>query len=401
MITNKLNILFLISKSRTNKKGLAPLICRITYLGKRKPFSTGLFISPKSWHSKQQQAKPPDANNDFINAQLSLITQKINEAFLFLQVNQETFDVEDIYLQFKGENTKADKTLLEVFGAHNEKMEKLVGKSYTKGTYSKFVEVMQHTANFIKHSYGKNNVLLASLKLTFLDDFDYYMKSEKNHKQVSINKAIQRIRRIVKLAMADGYLQKDPFLMYQPKKYEKEVIYLTHDELKRLEKHQFAQSRLQHVKDMFVFCCYTGLAYAEMASLEPKHLQQGFDGNTWIKLIRKKTQKMVSVPLLPIAENIIGKYRTDDTLLPVISNQKFNSYLKEIAAIVGIEKNLTHHVARKTFATTVLLYNDVPIEIVSELLGHSKITITQDHYGKIVQKKVSEQMEKLKQKLKE
>ncbi len=396
---NKLSILYILQKNRINKQGTCPIRCRITFNLKRKEFSTGLFINPTYWNNKQQKAKPPNPDNDFINSQLSLISRKMNEAFLFLQVNEEIFDVEDIYLKYKGENVTSSKTLLEVFDIHNKRMKKLIGKEYKNSTYSKFIEAKKHTADFIKHQHGKSDVLLESLTLNFLNDFDFYLKTEKNQKQITINKSIQRVRKIIKLALAEGYLLKDPFILYIPKKYEKKVVFLTNEELLKLEKYTFQQKRLQQVRDMFVFCCYTGLAYQEMADLEEKHLILGFDGNTWIQMMRKKTKTPISIPLLPKAKNILLKYKTDASLLPIISNQKFNSYLKEIAAIVGIEKRLTHHIARKTFATTVLLYNDVPMEIVSELLGHSKMEITQSHYAKVVQKKVSEQMQKLSKKL--
>jgi site-specific recombinase XerD len=149
---------------------------------------------------------------------------------------------------------------------------------------------------------------------------------------------------------------------------------------------------------MFVFCCHTGLAYQEMSSLRTHHISKAFDGNLWINMIRQKTNQPIAIPLLPQAEVILIKYKTNDSdvVLPTISNQKFNSYLKEIAALVGIEKKLTHHIARKTFATTVLLLNGVPMEVVSELLGHSKITITQEHYAKVVKSKVSTEIIKLK-----
>jgi len=146
---------------------------------------------------------------------------------------------------------------------------------------------------------------------------------------------------------------------------------------------------------MFIFCCYTGLAYAEMSALESKHITIGFDDLKWINMERKKTGRVINIPLLPKALEILKLYEKEDFLLPIISNQRFNSYLKEIASIVGIEKRLTHHTARKTFASTVLLYNNVPMEIVSELLGHSNMSITQEYYGKVVMKKVSEEMKKL------
>ena len=178
------------------------------------------------------------------------------------------------------------------------------------------------------------------------------------------------------------------------------MIYLSVLELSNLEKQKFSQIRLSNVQDLFIFCCYTGLAFNEMAHLEKQHIQIGFDGINWIKMKREKTQGLISIPILPKAQEIMDKYsNSNDLIFPSISNQKFNSYLKEIADILGIEKRLTHHIARKTFASTVLLYNDVPMEIVSELLGHSKMSTTQESYGKIVQKKVSEEIKKIKVKI--
>jgi integrase/recombinase XerD len=401
MSTQSFKILFVISGARINKKGLVPLICRITYNGKRKPFSTGLFINPEYWFSEKQQAKPPSEENDHINIQISLIKNKLNQAFLFLQVQQENFDVEDILLQYKGESTKAQKSVLVLFQEHNDKMEKLIGKDYVIGTFWKFRQARELLKAFIKHQFKKADYQFEDLNLKFLVDYEFFLKTEKNLSQATINKTIQRFRRIVRIAISENHLEKEPFLMYKVKRSKKEVVFLTPEELDKLEKHQFAQPRLQQVKDMFVFCCYTGLAFNEMSRLEEKHIVVGFDGNKWIKINREKTKKLVSVPILSKATSIIERYCSENIpfILPRISNQKFNSYLKEIAEVLVIEKNLTHHIGRKTFATTVLLYNDVPMEIVSELLGHSKISITQEYYAKVVQSKVSEHVSKLSEKL--
>ncbi|WP_459926596.1 site-specific integrase [Flavobacterium covae] len=399
MITQPIKILFVISATRINKKGLVPIVCRITYLGIRKPFATGLFIKPDNWNNSLQKAIPDDTEHKQINTQLSLIKQEINQAFLFLQVQKEQFDVEDIYLKYKGEDIKPSKTLIEVFNLHNTRMEKLVGIEYTKSTFSKFTEAKQHIENFLFYKYKKRNIALEDISLKFLNDFDYYLKTEKKFKQITINKSIQRVRKIIKLAIAEGFLMTDPFLLYKPKKVINSITYLTTKELYKLENHKFSQKRLEQVRDMFVFCCYTGLPYQEMSILTQKHVVKKFDGKLWIDMFRQKTKRQFSIPLLPKAISIIEKYQDDKRLLPVVSNQKFNSYIKEIAEIIGVEKKLTHHIARKTFATTVLLYNDVPIEVVSELLGHSKISTTQEHYAKVVQKKVSEQISTLSRKL--
>ena len=391
----KLTILFLLETTKINKKGLCPLKCRITFLQRRKQFATGLFINPDHWNSKKQIAIIPNDEN-YLNNQLNLMKQQVNQAFLFLQVNSKNFDAGDVYLQFKGESTKENKTLLEAFILHNNRMKKLIGLEYTKSTFHKFKEAKMHVGNFLKSSYKKSDILLEAIKSNFLNDFDFYLKTEKNHQQITINKSIQRVQKIVKLAVAEGFLKKDPFMLFRPKRVELKVIFLTDEELKTLENYTFSQLRLQQVQDMFIFCCYTGLAYQEMSALTAQHIKIGFDGNLWIEMYRQKTNSKMAVPLLPIAEELLRQYNNE---LPVISNQKFNSYLKEIALVVGINKRVTHHTARKTFATTVLLYNNVPMEVVSELLGHSNMNITQAHYGKIVQKKVSDEMKNLHLKL--
>lgn len=402
MNNSKLHVLFVLAKTNTNSKGTAPIRCRLTFSKERKVFSTGIFIKSENWDSSLQKVLSINIEHQQINTKLSLIKQEINQAFLFLQVQKEQFDVEDIYLKYKGEDIKPSKTLVEVFELHNSRMKKLIGIEYTNSTFSKFIEAKKHIEAFLFYQYKKRNISLEKIELKFLNDFDFYLKTQKNFKQITINKSIQRVRKIIKLAIAEGYLLRDPFTLYKPKKIVNMLTYLTPEELALLEKHEFTQQRLQQVADMFIFCCYTGLAYNEMAHLKSYHISKGFDGNNWIKMIRQKTQKEISIPLLPKSANIIEKYQKNNEneyLLPVISNQKFNSYLKEIADIIGLNKNLTHHIARKTFATTVLLYNDVPMEVVSELLGHSKITITQEHYARVVQKKVSEHIIRLKDKL--
>jgi integrase len=403
MENNKLSILFLLQKNRINKKNKCPVRCRITFLKKRKIFSTGLFINPKYWKSKKQKAHPPNDDNDFINSQLSLISQKINKAFLMLQVNEMEFDVEDVYLAYKGANIKKNKSFIEVMELHNSRMKKLVGKEYAPRYYQKWEGTLTLLKGFIKKTYKKKDILLSKLTIKFLDDLDYYLKSEKSQKQITVNKCIQRVRKVIKLSISEGFLHKDPFILYKPKRYEKKVVFLNKEELAMLENHTFSQIRLTQVKDMFIFCCYTGLAYAEMSELTSEHIIKGYDGNKWISMYRKKTGKHFSIPLLGKAKRILQKYKHKDSdkVLPVISNQRFNSYIKEICEIVGITKDISHHTARKTFATTVLLYNDVPMEIVSELLGHSKITVTQEHYAKVVKKKIGEQINILRQKLEE
>ena len=395
----KISILFLLRRNKINAQGVCPIECRITLDKQRKPFATGIFINPDNWNASKQKAHPPNTDNTQINTQLSLIKQEINQAFLFLQVQGREFKAEDIYRQYKGETIKEDKTIMEIFNLHIAKQEKLNGISTTRVSVRKFYQTKAHVKNYIFWKFRKQDFLLKDMKMSFITEFEYYLKAEKRFEQNTIHKTLQRFRQMVKLAVGLDFLDKDPFLLHKNKKPKKQVVFLTLEELKRIEEHTFASTRLQQVADMFIFCCYTGLAFTEMSNLEQKHIITGFDNHKWISMFRQKTNRKYEIPLLKKAEIILQKYADEERLLPKISNQRFNAYLKEIAEIVEIQKNLTHHMARKTFASTILLYNDVPMEIVSELLGHSEIGITQNHYAKVVKKKISEEMTKLNRKL--
>ena len=396
----KLSILFLLRRNKINVKNECPIECRITLDKERKPFSTGIFIDPKSWSSEKQKAFPTNSKNKQINTQLNLIKQDINQAFLFLQVQDKNFDVYDIYKHFKGEDIKEDKSIMEIFNLHISKQEKLIGISTTKVSVRKFYQTKAHVKNYIFWKFKKHDYLLKDMKMSFITEFEYYLKAEKQFEQNTIHKTLQRFRQMVKLAVGLDFLDKDPFLLHKNKRPKKQVVFLTLEELKSIEEHRFASTRLQQVADMFVFCCYTGLGFTEMSNLEKKHIIMGFDKKKWISIFRQKTNRKYEIPVLKKAELILKKYQGQERLLPKISNQRFNAYIKEVAEIVGIQKNLTHHLARKTFASTILLYNDVPMEIVSELLGHSDLSTTSTHYAKVVKKKVSEQMKRINNKLK-
>jgi integrase/recombinase XerD len=397
----KINILFVLNQAKTNQKGVSPIYFRITINKVRKQFSTGLTINPKDWNSKKQLAESKLIDYTVLNGQLSIIKQKINNYYFKLQLENESVKIEDLIDAYFQKPTKKEDSVLSYFLKWLNKQEKLIGKDIKQITWDKFNYVYQDVKRFINHHYKMSDFPLEDLSVNFLNQFEYYLKTVKENKQVTINKALQRLKKPIKESISEGYLTVDPFMLHRSKKVTKEIVFLTFEELTELESHTFNQPRLSLIRDLFIFCCYTGLPYLEMVNLKKEHLIIGFDKQIWIRMKREKTSRIISIPLLPKAKNILEiRKGIDEFLLPSISNQKFNSYLKEIAEILGLEKKLTHHIARKTFASTVLLFNDVPMEIVSELLGHSSITITQESYAKVIQKKVSEEMKKLEKKLK-
>jgi integrase len=400
MHQEKISILFLIDVNRTNKKGLCSVGCRVTLNKERKQFSTGLYVNPNQWQNNLQKVNIQEANHKYINAQIERIRVKLYNIVLVFQLQGVEVTVENIYNEYKGVESKKKENILSYYNQYLSRIKKLVGSEIKQNTYEKFVYVGKDLEAFIRWRFNKSDFSLEGLSLQFLQDFDYYLKTEKKQMQVTINKAIQRLRTPIKRAISEGHLDRDPFILHKSKTVRKTLIFLSQEELRTFEQAVLPQKRLSLIQDLFIFCCYTGLAYYEMTSLEKKNIQIGFDTMNWIQMTREKTQHQIAIPILPKAQEIIEKYSgTNNLVLPPISNQKFNSYLKEIAAILGIEKRLTHHTARKTFASTVLLFNDVPMEIVSELLGHSNMLITQESYGKVVQKRVSEEMLKLKLKL--
>ena len=242
-----LKILFYTSKRKSADSENSVIICRITYNKKRKQFSTGLFINPDYWNSKKQKVELCE-DSTYINQQLSLVKNNLYQAFLFLQVSGQTFTVEDIYSRYKGESTTAEKQALETYREYLNRIEKLIGKDLQLVTYNKYKESYKHLADFIKWKYKRNDIQIKSLKGAFLDDYSYFLKTEKNMAQSTLNKAVQRFRKVLKYAISQDYLDKDPFMLYKPKTVKKEIIFLSREELTKLEEQEFEIERLGRIR---------------------------------------------------------------------------------------------------------------------------------------------------------
>jgi site-specific recombinase XerD len=273
-----------------------------------------------------------------------------------------------------------------------------------------YFTTQKYLEKFLKERQKVKDIKLEKINYKFVTDFEYYLKTYKplvHQKPLHNNgvmKHMERFRKMINVALKNEWIEKDPFKAYKIKFVKFERGYLTEFELEELEQKEFKIERLQMVKDLFIFSCYTGLAYIDTVTLTPANIIKRIDSEAWLATQRTKTKTPVKVPLLPKAIEIIEKYRNnpkclaEGSLLPVLSNQRLNGYLKEMADLCGIEKNLTFHLARHTFATTVTLSNGVPIESVSKMLGHTKITTTQV-YAKVIERKLGEDMLLLKQKL--
>ena len=288
--------------------------------------------------------------------------------------------------------------LIPIFEKHNDEVTALIGKEFAAGTLERYKTSLSHTIQFLKWKYKVGDIDIRKINHEFVTDYDFFLRSVRNCANNTTVKYIKNFKKIIRISIANGWLDKDPFAKYKAKLKVVERVFLYEEELQTVLEKTFAIERLNQVKDIFMFSCFTGLAYSDVKKINCKNIITAIDGKKWLFINRTKTGNASSVPLLPPALEILVKYekhslcKSQDKLLPVLSNQKMNSYLKEIADICGIEKQLTFHTARHTFATTVTLNNDVSMESVSKMLGHKTIHATQ-HYAKLSDKKLSHDMQ--------
>ncbi len=376
---------------------------RITVNGRRVEISIKRKIDPERWDSHANRVKGHKEDAKEINSLIDLLTLKLNKTYNKLVENDEVISAARIKGIYLGKDVR-NRTLLEVFKLHNEMVKSRVGVDFSTSTYTRYQTTFDHVSNFLLHQYKLEDVLLKQIQYSFITDLEHYLKTIRKCNHNSTQKYIRNFRKIINNAIKNDWLDKDPFKAYRVKLKDTKRVFLTKDELSALEQKQFGIDRLDQVRDVFVFCCYTGLSYVDVEKLTSKGIGKGHDGEYWINVDRTKTGSPSSVPILPKAFKIIEKYKDDPRminggrLLPVISNQRINAYLKELASLAGIEKKLTFHAARHTFATTVTLSNGIPIETVSAMLGHKNFRTTQI-YAKVVKEKISRDMKMLKEKL--
>lgn len=372
-MSNRLSILFYLKKQKNFIKGCQPIYMRITVDAKRTEVSTKRECEPEKWNSSAGRAKGTKEDTRTLNAYLDSLQTKVLNEQQQLMTEGKTLSSPVIKNRIFSTEEKS-LTLLAIIDQHNESLEQLIGKGLTKSTWTKYNTTKKHIINFLQWKYQIDNIDIRELKYEFITDFEFFLKAEKN---ISINtnaKYIKNIKKIIKECVAKGWLTKDPFLNYKVKHQDVNKPPLSAHELKVIEKKVLSINRLSIVKDLFIFSCYTGVAYIDSFTLTSDHIQIGVDGKKWLMKDRQKSDIPSRVPLLPPALAIIEKYKNhpkvciSGKLLPVLSNQKVNAYLKEIADVCGIKKELTFHVARHTFATTVTLSNGVPIESVSKML---------------------------------
>ena len=401
-MNSAVSILFYIKRAKINVDGVCPIYTRVTINSKRFEFSTNKFISPDKWSTEGAKVKGNSEDARSINNQLDIIKNQIMDAEKRLYKKEIQINSENLRNELFGIKER-ERLLIPIFTEHNRKIKELVGSEYAPGTLERYETSLKHTKDFLQWKFRVSDIDIEKIDHAFITEYEFYLRTERKCANNTAVKYIKNFHKIINICLANGWLTKDPFANYKAKV--KEVIreFLTEQEIQSLMEKEFVSERLELVRDIFVFSCFTGLAYIDVKQLTQDNIVLGIDGDKWINKNRQKTDTNSKIPLLPTAQYIMDKYsdypvnKNKGTILPILSNQKMNSYLKEIATVCGINKELTFHIARHTFATTVTLSNGVPIETVSKMLGHTNLKTTQ-HYAKILDKKISEDMQVLKAK---
>lgn len=389
-------VLFYIKKARIGKLGETPILARITLNGVRAEFQLKRKVKPEQWDSAKERVNGKGSIVEEINNYLTGVRATIFNIHQEIEMSGREITADLLKRRFLGMGT-SQKTLLELFDEHNKKMNALVGKEFSQKTADRYETTYKHLSEFMQRQLHRKDVAISEVNYQFITDFDVFLQTTKGCIHNSAIKHLKALKKVVRIALVNEWIKRNPFENYKLREDPVEKDFLTKEELERIIKKKMTIQRLDVVRDIFVFCCYTSLSYIDVKLLTPEHLSKDNRGQLWIRKSRQKTRNMCLIPLLPPALEIIEKYKehpvcqTENVVLPVPSNQRLNSYLQEIADICRIRKKITMHVARHTFATTVALANGVSLETLSKVMGHNNIRSTQI-YARITDTKISNEM---------
>ena len=389
--------MFYIRRDKTNKKGEAPVFMRLTINGERADASIKRFIEPHAWNSAKGKANEKSRGGKDLNLYLDAISANILRIQRDLELDKKEVSAQIILNRYLGKEQSDRHTLMEVFRAHNEKCRALSGISLAPGTVIRYETSLRLTEAFLRTTYKKEDCYLDEITHQFVEDYDFYLRTVRRCCHNTTTKYLLNFKKIIRIALAKGWMKKDPFAQVHFHFEPVEREFLEKQELKVLLNKEITITRLSQVRDIFCFCCLTGLAFMDVQQLKPEHLVADIHGKIWIRKARQKTKNMCNIPLLDEAQKIIDRYRghpycqTHGVLLPVCSNQKMNSYLKELADICGIRKNLSTHCARHTFATLTLA-SGATIDNVAKMLGHANVNMTR-RYAKVLDSSIMRDME--------
>lgn len=382
-------------KSRTDKNGKSPITMTIGANGERAEFQTGKKIEPENWDNGKQQVKGKTTEAKLLNTYLSQLRNKVY--LKEIELMQRGFLITARLLRdavVDKVEALNEKTLFQVFSEHNEEQGKMIGKGISKSTHWLSEYTYRLLKEHVEQKYKRSDLYLRELNIGFIQAFHTFLRTDKGMAQNSSTKHLKLLKKIINVAVANSYMTFNPFMTYKVEREPVEIDFLDEEELRRIINFDTPLPRLERAKDMFLFGCFTGLSYIDIKTLAPEHFERDGAGRIWIKKRRVKTGVLSRIPLLPIAKMILDKYRGGEKLLPIQDPADVNKYLKDIAILCNINKRITFHTSRHTFASTVTLANNISLEIVSKMLGHTNTRMT-THYAKLVDKCIGEQMDRL------
>ena len=363
--------------------------------GERAEFQTGKKIEPENWDNGKQQAKGKSTEAKLLNTYLSQLRNKVY--LKEIELMQRGFLITARLLRdavVDKVEALNEKTLFQVFSEHNEEQGKMIGKGISKSTHWLSEYTYRLLKEHVEQKYKRSDLYLRELNIGFIQAFHTFLRTDKGMAQNSSTKHLKLLKKIINVAVANSYMTFNPFMTYKVEREPVEIDFLDEEELRRIINFDTPLPRLERAKDMFLFGCFTGLSYIDIKTLAPEHFERDGAGRIWIKKRRVKTGVLSRIPLLPIAKMILDKYRDGEKLLPIQDPADVNKYLKDIAILCNINKRITFHTSRHTFASTVTLANNISLEVVSKMLGHTNTRMT-THYAKLIDKCIGEQMDRL------
>lgn len=393
-------ICFYIQKSRVAKDGQAPILLRVTVNGQRSVVSVNLKVNPKNWNSVAGKSIANTRKDDEVNARLDTIRLRVMQIYREMELDREPITAQKIIDKYLGRDSHSEIMLLDVFREHNDRCHKLSGNGMASATVVRYETSYKHTAAFIESVYKKQDIPIADVDHKFITDYEFWLRTERKCNHNSATKYLKNFKKIIRIALANDYISKDPFVNIKFKLDVVEREFLEDHEIKAIIEKDIPIQRLAQVRDVFIFAVFTGLAFSDLKGLKQEHLVRDNNDDLWIRKARQKTKNMCNIPLLNPARKILERYKdhpecvTKGVLLPTLCNQKMNMYLKELATICGINKEICTHTGRHSFATSVALANGVSIENVAKMLGHSNTNMTR-HYARVLDKSIKRDMAKV------
>lgn len=391
------SVLFFIKKSKLLKNGEAPIRLRITVEGRTCDVQIKQSVPVAQWNQAKECVKGSGHMVEELNNYISSIKVRLYQIHRELEESGKkiTADrIKDIYMG----NDDSRKTLLQLFDEHNSQCRQLIGKDFVAKTVQRYETTAKYVREFLEKKYKISDIYLSEVTPAFIQNFEVFLKVEKGCAQNAATTRLKNIKKMYRIALENDWVRRSLFVSIKFKREATHPEFLTMEEIQTIAAKVITIKRVEQVRDVFLFCCFSGLSFSDVQQLSKEHLVKDQEGKTWIRKTRQKTNNMCNIPLLPIALQLIDKYSTypecveSGLLFPVPSNQKYNSYLKEVADICGITKPISSHVARHSYATSVCLANGVSMENVAKMLGHSDTKMTQ-HYARVLDSSILRDME--------